>query len=81
MHTAENYEQWKAWALSGDERSGADRWKETERTRLYDHLEQGERATWPKIEIIRNCTEISRCVDELIARVEESQARGFSMRA
>ncbi|MEE4297813.1 MAG: DUF3336 domain-containing protein [Pseudomonadales bacterium] len=30
----------------------------------------GERATWPRIEMIRNCTRISRTLDRILARLE-----------
>lgn len=37
MTAPTTYEEWKAWALLDDRRTGADRWKERERTRLYDY--------------------------------------------
>jgi NTE family protein len=37
-------------------------------------FEEGERATWPKIEIIRSCTKISRCIDALLAGAEGRDA-------
>ena len=30
----------------------------------------GERSTWPKIEMIRNCTSISSCIDEALLEIE-----------
>ncbi len=33
-------------------------------------IEDGERATWPKIEMIRNCTAVSRTIDAALARLE-----------
>lgn len=30
----------------------------------------GRRATWPKVEMIRNCTKVSRCIDEALLRLE-----------
>lgn len=30
---------------------------------------EGERATWPKIEMIRNCTEVSRCSNRCVGRL------------
>jgi len=44
-------------------------------------LDEGERATWPKIEIIRNCTEVSRCIDTLLIRMEEREPRLTAVRA
>ncbi len=34
-------------------------------------VREGERATWPKIELIRNCTRISRAIDAALLRLEE----------
>jgi NTE family protein len=33
-------------------------------------IEEGEAATWPKIEMIRNCTRISRTLDRILERME-----------
>ena len=38
-------------------------------------VSDGERATWPKIEIVRNCTKISRCIDEILGRLEAGRPR------
>ncbi len=37
---------------------------------VEDLVADGERATWPKIEIIRNCTQVSRCIDGVLKRLE-----------
>lgn len=34
-------------------------------------IREGEMATWPKIEMIRNCTKISFTLDRILARLEE----------
>jgi len=34
-------------------------------------IEEGEAATWPRIEMIRNCTRISRTLDGILARLEQ----------
>jgi TAG lipase/steryl ester hydrolase/phospholipase A2/LPA acyltransferase len=34
-------------------------------------ITEGEASTWPKIEMIRNCTMISRTLDRILARLEE----------
>jgi TAG lipase / steryl ester hydrolase / phospholipase A2 / LPA acyltransferase len=34
-------------------------------------IREGEAATWPRIEMIRNCTRISRTLDAILARLEE----------
>ena len=34
-------------------------------------ISEGEAATWPKIEMIRNCTMVSRTLDGILARMEE----------
>jgi NTE family protein len=34
-------------------------------------ISEGEAATWPKIEMIRNCTMVSRTLDAILARMEE----------
>lgn len=36
MQQPANYDEWKAWAQAEDRRTGADLWKLTDRTRLYD---------------------------------------------
>ena len=33
-------------------------------------IKEGERATWPKIEMIRNCTKVSRRIDEALDRLQ-----------
>ena len=33
-------------------------------------IQAGEQATWPKIEMIRNCTEVSRSIDDTLQRLE-----------
>jgi len=37
MYVAYNYDEWKAWAEADDRRTGADRWKARDQTRLYDY--------------------------------------------
>jgi len=39
-------------------------------------MRDGERATWSKIEIIRNCTRVSRCLEALLKRMEEGGVGG-----
>lgn len=34
-------------------------------------VHEGERATWPKVELIRNCTRISRRIDDALTRIRE----------
>ncbi len=41
---------------------------------------EGERATWPRIELIRNCTKVSRCIDAAQLRME-SEPRAASASA
>ena len=36
-------------------------------------IRQGERATWPKMEYIRNCTKIGRVLDELLKNYESRE--------
>lgn len=36
-------------------------------------IQEGEMATWPRIEMIRNCTAISRTLDRILERLEEEQ--------
>jgi len=36
-------------------------------------IAEGELATWPKIEMIRNCTRISRTLDRILDRLEETR--------
>ncbi len=43
---------------------------------MMEMIRQGERATWPKIEAIRNCTKIGRILDELL---EDFERRELSM--
>jgi NTE family protein len=38
-------------------------------------IAEGEAATWPKIEMIRNCTRISRTLDRLLDRMESQALR------
>ena len=45
-------------------------------------VRDGERATWPRIEQIRNCTEVSRAIDRVHARLQgPSEPRPRSSRA
>jgi TAG lipase/steryl ester hydrolase/phospholipase A2/LPA acyltransferase len=37
-----------------------------------DLIAEGARATWPKVEAIRSCTQVSRTIDELLLRFEDS---------
>lgn len=41
-----------------------------EDTDILDLVKAGERATWPKLEWIRNCTKISRTLDSIIEKLE-----------
>ncbi len=42
-------------------------------------IEDGERSAWPKIELIRNSTRISQCLDEILAQYEaESESRHYA---
>lgn len=34
-------------------------------------IAEGEAATWPRIEMIRNCTAISRTLDAILERLEQ----------
>jgi TAG lipase / steryl ester hydrolase / phospholipase A2 / LPA acyltransferase len=34
-------------------------------------ISEGEAATWPRIEMIRNCTRISRTLDGILDRLEQ----------
>ena len=43
---------------------------------MMEMIRQGERATWPKVETIRNCTKIGRVLDDLL---EDHQNRELSM--
>ncbi len=38
--------------------------------RINQLILEGERATWPKIEMIRNCTKISRKLDEILSQYD-----------
>ncbi|CAA0115139.1 Uncharacterised protein [BD1-7 clade bacterium] len=40
---------------------------------IADIVRAGERATWPKIEWIRNCTKISRTLDSIIVEMEKEE--------
>jgi TAG lipase/steryl ester hydrolase/phospholipase A2/LPA acyltransferase len=33
-------------------------------------IAEGEASTWPKVEMIRNCTRISRTLDRILDRIE-----------
>lgn len=39
-------------------------------------ISEGEAATWPKIEMIRNCTQISRTLDEILEPMEQRVSHG-----
>jgi NTE family protein len=39
-------------------------------------ISEGEAATWPKIEMIRNCTQISRTLDQILAPMEQAVVHG-----
>jgi len=39
-------------------------------------ISEGEAATWPKIEMIRNCTLISRTLDEILEPMEQEVSAG-----
>ncbi len=41
-----------------------------EQSDILDLVKAGERATWPKLEWIRNCTKISRTLDSIIEKLE-----------
>lgn len=43
------------------------------REEMLEMIRQGERATWPKIEAIRNCTKIGRVLDELLENYERRE--------
>jgi len=36
-------------------------------------IAEGEAAAWPRIEMIRNCTAVSRTLDAILARLETQQ--------
>jgi NTE family protein len=36
-------------------------------------IDEGEKATWPKIEMIRNCTRISQTLDSILSRLEAEE--------
>lgn len=40
-------------------------------TEIDELVQEGKTATWPKIEMIRNCTKISRTIDTLLAELEK----------
>jgi len=40
-------------------------------------VEEGERATWPRIEMIRNCTRISRTLDAILDDFELEHTNRF----
>jgi NTE family protein len=46
-----------------------------EMTRL---IREGEKATWPKIEMIRNCTKISRTLDEILKAFDKEEFKRLS---
>ena len=37
---------------------------------------EGERATWPKVELIRNCTKVSRAIEAGLVRLQDRPAAG-----
>jgi len=39
-------------------------------------ISEGEAATWPKIEMIRNCTLISRTLDDILEPMEQKVSHG-----
>ena len=39
-------------------------------------ISEGEAATWPKIEMVRNCTLISRTLDDILEPMEAAVASG-----
>ncbi len=39
-------------------------------------IREGERATWPRVEMIRSCTAVSRCIDRLREEIEQRLADG-----
>ncbi|HEY5645760.1 MAG TPA: hypothetical protein VIS76_07460, partial [Pseudomonadales bacterium] len=39
-------------------------------------ISEGEAATWPKIEMIRNCTLISRTLDSILEPMEQRVTQG-----
>ena len=39
-------------------------------------ISEGEAATWPKIEMIRNCTRISRTLDGILEPMEQRISQG-----
>jgi len=41
-------------------------------------IREGEIATWPKIEMIRNCTEVGRTLDRILLDYEHEYARRYS---
>ena len=41
-------------------------------------IAEGEAATWPRIEMIRNCTKISRTLDAILARLEQQNLYAHS---
>lgn len=42
---------------------------------IAEIVKAGERATWPKIEWIRNCTKISRTLDSIVVEMEKQEMR------
>lgn len=42
---------------------------------ILDLVKAGERATWPKLEWIRNCTKISRTLDSIIEKLEVEEMK------
>ncbi|MCB1682984.1 MAG: DUF3336 domain-containing protein [Pseudomonadales bacterium] len=45
-------------------------------TETQELISEGEASTWPKIEMIRNCTLISRTIDDLLLPLERQAADG-----
>ncbi len=43
---------------------------------IHKLIREGERQTWPKIEMIRNCTRISRTLDRLLAEMSPLELEG-----
>jgi NTE family protein len=39
-------------------------------------IREGERATWPRVEMIRTCTAVSRCIDRLREEIEQRLSDG-----
>ena len=48
---------------------------------MREIIHAGERATWPKVEMIRNCTKIGRLLDKIIAQREGRAAFGHQVKS